>query len=75
MENIPPTADALLQHARRAAYQASVWATSEKAQQRRPTPESCMGLDLGRKQQEMGNCLDDTGNSQQSIPVTGEVWL
>ena len=40
MENIPPTADALLHHARRAAYQARVWATSEKAQQRRPTPES-----------------------------------
>lgn len=40
MENIPPTADALLQHARRAAYQASVWATSENTQQRRPTPES-----------------------------------
>ena len=40
MENIPPTADCLLQHARRAAYQASVWATSEHPQQGRPTPES-----------------------------------
>ena len=40
MENIPPTADCLLQHARRAAYQASVWTTSEHPLQGRPTPES-----------------------------------
>ena len=29
MENLPPTTDALLQHARQAAYQASVWITSD----------------------------------------------
>jgi len=40
MENIPPTSDALLQHARRATYQASVWASSHNVQQNRPTPES-----------------------------------
>ena len=40
MESIPPTSNALLQHAKRVAYQASVWARSEITQQRRPTPES-----------------------------------
>ena len=30
MENIPPTLDALSQHVKRATYQASVWATSQK---------------------------------------------
>ena len=61
MENIPPTANAMLQHARRAAYQASVWTTSENTQQRRPAPE----------QQEMGTCLDDTADSKQSMLGTG----
>ena len=28
MENFPPTTDTLFQHARRAAYQASIWTTS-----------------------------------------------
>ena len=37
MESIPPTADALLQ---RAAYQVSVWTSSQDSEQRRPTPES-----------------------------------
>lgn len=32
MEKIPPTFNALLQHARQAAYQARVWATSENMQ-------------------------------------------
>ena len=40
MENIPPTSNALLQHTKRAAYQASVWATSQHSQQTRPIPES-----------------------------------
>ena len=35
MEKLPPTADALLQHASRA-----VWTTSEISLQSRPTPES-----------------------------------
>ena len=39
MENIPPTRDALLHHAKRAVYQASVWATSEQIQQNHPSPE------------------------------------
>ena len=38
MENIPPTADALLQHTKRAIYQVSIWATSQYAQQQTPTP-------------------------------------
>ena len=35
-EKIPPT---LLQHSKRAAYQASVWTTSELTKQDRPSPE------------------------------------
>ena len=38
MENIPPTSDALLKHTKRAVYQASIWATSQYAQQQTPTP-------------------------------------
>ena len=69
MENIPPTADALLQHARRAAYQASIWAASEQTQQRRPTPES-----WGWAWDEWSSvCM--TQPSQQSMPGTGEMWL
>ena len=33
MENLPPTTDALFQHARRAAYQASIWTSSHRTQQ------------------------------------------
>ena len=40
MENIPPTSDTLLQHAKRVTYQASVWTSSHNIQQNRPTPES-----------------------------------
>ena len=40
MESVPLTSDALLQHAKRATYQASVWASSHNFQQNRPTPES-----------------------------------
>ena len=40
MENIPPTSDALLQHVNRGTYQASVWATSQNSQQKKPTPKS-----------------------------------
>ena len=40
VENIPSTSDALLQHVKRATYQASVWATNHNSQQERPTPES-----------------------------------
>ena len=39
MGRLPPTQDALLQHARRATYQAGVWCTSEKAYQSLPSPE------------------------------------
>ena len=34
MENLPPTTDALFHHAKRAAYQASIWTTSHKIQQK-----------------------------------------
>lgn len=39
MEKLPPTKDALLQHSKRAAYQAGVWCTSEHSQQHTPNPE------------------------------------
>ena len=39
METIPPTQDAFLQHCRRAAYQAGIWSTSDRAHQELPSPE------------------------------------
>ena len=39
MEKIPPTQGALLQHLKRAIYQAGVWTTSELTKQERPTPD------------------------------------
>lgn len=39
MENLPPTQDALLQHAKRAIFQCSIWTTSQHAIQNGPTPE------------------------------------
>ncbi|XP_071792576.1 uncharacterized protein [Asterias amurensis] len=39
MEKIPPTQAALLQHSNRALYQASIWTTSLKSEQRAPLPE------------------------------------
>ena len=39
MERLPPTQDALLQHTKRAVYQAGIWCTSELSEQHIPTPE------------------------------------
>ena len=39
METISPTQDAFLQHCRRAAYQAGIWSTSDRAHQELPSPE------------------------------------
>ena len=39
MEKTPPTKAALLQHSKRAAYQAGVWTTSQLTKQDRPSPE------------------------------------
>ncbi|KAJ8359070.1 hypothetical protein SKAU_G00155950 [Synaphobranchus kaupii] len=39
MEKLPPTQDALLQHMKRAIYQAGVWATSTQIQQVIPSPQ------------------------------------
>lgn len=41
MESIPPTQEALLQHSKRAAYQARIWASSNQVQQKTQTPEGC----------------------------------
>ena len=37
-DKLPPTKDALLQHARRAVYQAGIWTTSAQAQLVNPSP-------------------------------------
>ena len=39
MDRIPPTQNALLQHARRAIYQAGIWTTSTQTQQMLPSPQ------------------------------------
>ena len=38
MERMPPTQNALLQHTKRAVYQASIWVTSTEVQQMIPSP-------------------------------------
>ena len=38
MDRLPPTQDALLQHVRRAVFQAGIWTTSTEAQQVVPSP-------------------------------------
>ncbi|KAG5895563.1 hypothetical protein JTB14_002926 [Gonioctena quinquepunctata] len=38
MDKLPPTADALLQHIRRAVYRAGIWTTSTQTQQVIPSP-------------------------------------
>ena len=39
MQAIPPTQNALLQHSKRAAYQAALWTTSDLSEQHAPSPE------------------------------------
>ena len=40
MENIPPSQAALLEHSRRAIYQAGIWATADQTQEDLPSPET-----------------------------------
>ncbi|KAG5889068.1 hypothetical protein JTB14_020419 [Gonioctena quinquepunctata] len=40
MDKLPPTEDALLQHIRRAVYQAGIWMTSTQTQQVIPSPHN-----------------------------------
>ena len=40
MENLSPTTDALFHHAKRAAYQASIWTAIHKIQQKIPAATS-----------------------------------
>jgi len=40
IDSLPPTRDALLQHANRSTYQASIWCTSLMHQQNLPGPEA-----------------------------------
>ena len=44
LEAIPPTHDALLQHMKRAIYQASCWRQSLIAQQNLPDPNAWVGI-------------------------------
>jgi len=39
MERLSPTQHSLLQHTKRAAYQAGVWCTSEQREQHASSPE------------------------------------
>ena len=39
MEKLPPTQDSLLQHTRRAVYQAGIWTTCTQTQQVVPSPQ------------------------------------
>ena len=57
MEKIPPTKAALLQHSKRAAYQAGIWTTSELTNRTGlvqtvgagfETTKSCLGLMFGQ---------------------------
>ena len=50
IDRLPPTQNALLQHVRRAVYQAGVWTTSTHTHQTVPSPENSPGL----KKQEPG---------------------
>ena len=50
MERLPPTQDALLQHVKRAVFQAGVWATSTDTQQMIPSP-----TDFGWTKDESGS--------------------
>jgi len=39
MERLPATQDALMQHTKRAVYQAGIWCTSDQIEQHVPSPE------------------------------------
>ncbi|KAJ3583748.1 hypothetical protein NHX12_015621 [Muraenolepis orangiensis] len=65
MEHIPPTQDSLLQHLKRVAYQSGIWATSELAQQRTPSPDG-NGLTLDRDSQRSWTCPPDSTLHQRS---------
>ncbi|KAG0711306.1 hypothetical protein GWK47_020863 [Chionoecetes opilio] len=56
MENIPPTQQALLQHTKRAVYQAGIWTTCHQAQQQTPTAEAAVGHWM--QKQSPGSCLE-----------------
>ena len=47
VDRIPPTQDALLQHVRRAVYQAGIWTMSTQAQQVVPSPQEFAGQRSG----------------------------
>ena len=47
MDKIPPTQDALLQHTRRALYQAGIWTTCTQAQPMIPSPEFGWTMESG----------------------------
>ncbi|KAG0719273.1 hypothetical protein GWK47_000756 [Chionoecetes opilio] len=52
-----PTQQALLQHTKRAVYQAGIWTTCHQAQQQTPTAEGC-GWTLDAENKVLGSCLE-----------------
>ncbi|KAG0721985.1 hypothetical protein GWK47_045320 [Chionoecetes opilio] len=60
MENIPPTQQALLQHTKRAVYQAGIWTTCHQAQQQTPTAEGC-GWTLDAETKSWAHTYKDLG--------------
>ena len=58
MEINPPTSDALLQHVKRAAYQVSVWGTSQNSQQKRPRPGDGNGKRVGPPTKASSACME-----------------
>ena len=61
MERLPPTQDALMQHTKRATYQAGIWCTSDQIEQHVPSPgmDSCRG--------HLDSCVDKITNSCTSV--------
>ena len=72
MENIPPTSDALLQHAKRATYQASLWTSSHNSQQNQSTPDS---WDWNWDELDKDSSLDYSANSFQCMHVVCKMQL
>ncbi|KAG5870817.1 hypothetical protein JTB14_023980 [Gonioctena quinquepunctata] len=65
MDKLPPTEDALLQHVRRAVYQAGIWTTSTQTQQVIPSPHT---FAWNKVFVVMGTSLDDNSRGFPVMP-------
>ena len=72
MEKMPPTRNALLQHTRRAVYQASIWATSTEAQQEVPFTS---GICLRKSGKWVGSSLVDSSRAILGLSRTDKVFM